>query len=167
VTEAVSSDGSPFAKPIPRPRSVKPATVSTSALAAHLDCSRAYIGKLEAEGVIQRQVDGFPLDQSRVAYLRYLRREHRLSPRGEADAAHVAVMLQLRLIEKKRELVRPGGCRCPDRRHLRHLADVPQAVIVWPPLAFAELDLPINGQPGCLGDCQDLTVTSQQRATCK
>ena len=27
------------------------------------DCSRAYIGKLEAEGVIQRQGDAFPLDQ--------------------------------------------------------------------------------------------------------
>jgi hypothetical protein len=83
--------------------------VSTSALALHLDCSRAYIGKLEADGVIQRQSDGFPLDQCRVAYLRYLRRERQQSPRSEADAAHVAVkteMLQLRLMEKKRELVR-------------------------------------------------------------
>ena len=33
--------------------------------------------ELEAEGVIQRAKDGFPLDQSRVAYLRYLRRERR------------------------------------------------------------------------------------------
>ena len=40
------------------------ATVSASALALHLDCSRTYIGRLEAEGVIQRQGDGFPLDQS-------------------------------------------------------------------------------------------------------
>ena len=39
-------------------------------VALHLDCSRAYIGKLEAEGVIQRKGDGFPLDRSRVAYLR-------------------------------------------------------------------------------------------------
>jgi hypothetical protein len=37
-------------------------TVSASALALHLDCSRTYIGKLEAEGVIQRQGDSFPLD---------------------------------------------------------------------------------------------------------
>ena len=43
------------------------ATVSASALALHLDCTWTYIGKLEAEGVIQRQGDGFPLDQSRVA----------------------------------------------------------------------------------------------------
>lgn len=59
--------------------------------------------------MIQRQGGGFPLDHSRVAYLRYLRRERRQSPRSEADAAHVAVkteMLQLRLMEKKRELVR-------------------------------------------------------------
>ena len=62
---------------INRPTVAKPATVSVSALAQHLDCSRTYIGKLEAESAIQRQGDGFPLDQSRVAYLRYLRRERR------------------------------------------------------------------------------------------
>jgi hypothetical protein len=85
------------------------ATVSASALALHLDVSHTYVTKLEAEGVIQRQGDGFPLDQSRVAYLRYLRRERRQSPCTEADADHVKVkteMLQLRLMEKKRELVR-------------------------------------------------------------
>ena len=114
MAETVSSDGSSVAKPISRPRSAKPATVSASALAQHLDCSRTYIGKLEAEGVIQRQGDGFPLDQSRVAYLRYLRRERQQSPRAEADADHVTVkteMLQLRLMEKKRELGAAGGCR--------------------------------------------------------
>jgi hypothetical protein len=107
MTETVASP--PVAKLVPRPRSRKPATVSASALALHLDCSRAYIGKLQAEAVIQRQGDGFPLDQSRVAYLRYLRRERQQSPRAEADSDHVKVkteMLQLRLMEKKRELVR-------------------------------------------------------------
>jgi hypothetical protein len=69
---------------VSQPRSRKPATVSASALAI-LDYSRTYIGKLEAEGVIQRQGDGFPLDQSRIAYLRYLRRE-RQHPRSAADA---------------------------------------------------------------------------------
>ena len=82
MTETVGIDRSSVAKPVSRPRSRKPATVSASALALHLDCSRTYIGKLEAEGVIQRQGDGFPLDQSRVAYLRYLRRERRQSPRA-------------------------------------------------------------------------------------
>jgi hypothetical protein len=66
------------------------ATVSASALALHLDCTRTYIGKLEAEGVIQRQSDGFPRDQSRVAYLRYLRHERRPPPRTQADADHGA-----------------------------------------------------------------------------
>ena len=109
MTETVTIDRPSVAKPVSRRRSTKPATVSASALALHLDCSRTYIGKLEAEGVIQRQGDGFPLDQSRVAYLRYLRRERQQSPRTEADADHVKVkteMLQLRLMEKRRELVR-------------------------------------------------------------
>ena len=59
--------------------------------------------------MIQRLRNGFPLDQSRVAYLRYLRREHRRSPRSQADADHVKVkteMLQLKLMERKRELVK-------------------------------------------------------------
>jgi AcrR family transcriptional regulator len=101
MPETVTVDGPPVAN--------EAATVSASAGALHLDCSRAYLGKLEADGVIQRQGDGFPLDQSRVAYLRYLRRERQQSPRSEADADHVKVkteMLQLRLMEKKRELVR-------------------------------------------------------------
>ena len=110
MAETVANDRPPAAKAaVSRRRSATPATVNASALALHLDCSRTYIGKLEAEGVIQRQGDGFPLDQSRVAYLRYLRRERQQSPRAEADAAHVAVkteMLQMRLMEKRRELVR-------------------------------------------------------------
>ena len=68
MTEAVSSDGSSVAKPVSRPRPRKPATTaSASALAQHLDCSRTYIGKLEAEGVIQRQGDGFPLDRAALS----------------------------------------------------------------------------------------------------
>jgi hypothetical protein len=109
MAETATIDRPSVAKNVSRPQSRKPATVSASALAQHLDCSRAYIGKLEAEGVIQRQGDGFPLDQNRVAYLRYLRRERRQSPRSEADADHVKVkteMLQLQLMEKRRELVR-------------------------------------------------------------
>src|SRR5258705_8346768 len=90
MTETVSSDRPPVAA----------LTISASALALHLDCSRTYIGKLEAEGVIQRLGDGFPLDQSGVAYLRCLRSERQQSPRSEAAADRVAVkteMLQLRL----------------------------------------------------------------------
>ena len=57
----------------------------------------------------QRQGDRFPLDQSRVAYLRYLRRERQQSPRAAADVEHVsakAALLRIRIEEKKRELVR-------------------------------------------------------------
>src|SRR3954462_11761589 len=56
MTEAVTSGGSPEANPSSLRQSRKPATVSASALALHLDCSRTYIGKLEAEGVIQQQM---------------------------------------------------------------------------------------------------------------
>jgi hypothetical protein len=59
--------------------------------------------KLEVEGVIQRPGDGFPLDQSRVAYLRYLRRERRQSPRSEADADHVRVKTEM--LQRKRQAV--------------------------------------------------------------
>jgi hypothetical protein len=109
MTETVTIARPPVAKPVSRLRSAKPATVSASALAQHFDCSRSYIGKLEAEGVILRQGDGFLLDQSRVAYLRYLRREHRRSPRSAADAEHAKAkteLLQIRIMEKQRTLVR-------------------------------------------------------------
>jgi hypothetical protein len=108
MTETVTIDRPSVAKPVSRPRSRKPATVSASALALHLDCSRTYIGELEAEGVIQRQGDGFPLDQSRVAYLRFLRRERRPSPRGEADAdlqRAKSELIRLRIAEKQRQLI--------------------------------------------------------------
>jgi hypothetical protein len=62
MAETVTIDRPSVAKPVSRPRS---GTVSASSLAKHLDCTRTYIGKLEAEGVIQRQGDGFPLDHCR------------------------------------------------------------------------------------------------------
>src|SRR5260221_781613 len=108
MTEPGIVDRPSVAKPVSRPRSRKPATVSASALALHLDCSRTYIGKLETEGVIQRQGDGFPLDQSRVGYLRYLRRERRQSPRSEADADFQRAkseLIRVRIAEKQRQLI--------------------------------------------------------------
>ena len=59
--------------------------------------------------MVQRKGDGFPLDQSRVAYLRYLRRERQQSPRAAADAEHAlakAALLRIRIEEKQRKLVR-------------------------------------------------------------
>ena len=66
--------------------------------------------KLEAEGVTApcARWHGFPLDQNRVAYLRYLRRERRQSPRGEADADFQRAkseLIRLRIAEKQRHLI--------------------------------------------------------------
>jgi len=108
MTATVTIDRPSVAKSVSRPRSRKHATVSASALAQHLDCSRTYIGKLEAEGVIQRQGDGFPLDQSRVGYLRYLRCKRRQSPGGEADTDFQRAkseLIRLRIAEKQRHLI--------------------------------------------------------------
>ena len=58
--------------------------------------------------MIQRQGDGFPLDQSRIAYLRYLRRERKPSPRSEADADFQKAkteLIRLRIAQKQGELV--------------------------------------------------------------
>jgi hypothetical protein len=85
-----------------------PLVVSATALAQHLDCSRANVHKLEAEGVLHREADGYPVDQCRVAYLRFLRRERKQSPRGEADAELAKARsewLRLRSAERLRELV--------------------------------------------------------------
>ena len=103
MTETVPIDRPPVVKPASRQRSV-----SASALALHLDCSRTYIGKLEAEGVIQRQGNGFPLDQSRVACLRYLRRERRQSLQSAAASEFTAAkaeLIRIRIAEKKRALI--------------------------------------------------------------
>jgi hypothetical protein len=60
MTETVSIARPPVARAaVSRRRSAKPATVSASALALHLDCSRTYVGKLEAEGVISGKVTAF------------------------------------------------------------------------------------------------------------
>jgi len=90
MAETVAINRPSVAKPVSRPRSRKPVAVSASAMAAHLDCTRAYIRKLEGEGVLHRAPggSGFDVDASRVAYLRYLRRERQQSPRTETDAEH-------------------------------------------------------------------------------
>ena len=58
--------------------------------------------------MIQRHGDGFLLDQNRVAYLRYLRREKRQSPRSEADTDFQRAkseLIRLRIAEKQRNLI--------------------------------------------------------------
>jgi hypothetical protein len=98
-----------LAEPVARPRSRKPVTVSAAALALHLDLTRQRVGVLADEQVFERLPHGgFDLDASRVAYIRFLRRERRQSPRHEAEAEHVAAkaaLLRIRIAEKRRELV--------------------------------------------------------------
>ena len=109
MSETVTIDRASVDKLVSRPRSRKPAAVSASTLAQHLDCSRAYIAKLATEGVLHRAGgSGFDLDASRVAYLRFLRRERRQSPRGEADADFQRAkseLIRLRIAEKKKVLI--------------------------------------------------------------
>jgi hypothetical protein len=84
-----------------------PVLVNATALAVHLGCTRQYIARLAAEGIISRSGSGYDQDQCRLRYLAHLRSAR--TARSEADAAHVKVkteMLQLRLMENKRELVR-------------------------------------------------------------
>ena len=86
-----------------------PVLVSASALAVHLGCTRQYIAKLTAEGVIEKRGDGYDQDQCRLRYLAHLRSENRRSPRAAADAEHAsakAALLRIRIEEKQRKLVR-------------------------------------------------------------
>ena len=81
--------------------------VTAAALAVHFGCSPQNVAKLTAAGVITRSVGGYDQGQCRLRYIAHLRSAR--SARSEADAAHVKVkteMLQLRLMEKRRELVR-------------------------------------------------------------
>ena len=84
--------------------------VSGAKLARHFGCIAQNIDYLAQKGIIERRADGlFDQDVSRLKYLDHLRAEHRRSPRSEADAAHAKVkteILQLHLMEKRRELVR-------------------------------------------------------------
>jgi hypothetical protein len=86
-------------------------TVAATQLGVHLGLTRQRICTLaDVEHVIERLPDGrFDQDACRLAYLKWLRDPARRSARTQADADHVKAkteMLQLRLMEKKRELMR-------------------------------------------------------------
>lgn len=78
--------------------------VTAVALAAHLDCARSYLDKLEAGGVIVREPGGgFNLAASRVAYIRHLRRERTTTQKGAAEAAFLdakRIALEVRTAER-------------------------------------------------------------------
>jgi hypothetical protein len=91
-------------------RKVADDVVTANSLATHLGCTRQNIARLTAEAVIEQRSDGhYDQAASRLRYIKHPRSVHRRSPRTQADADHVKVkteMLQLRLMEKCRELVR-------------------------------------------------------------
>ena len=87
-----------------------PVPVSSAAMAEHLACAPSYVRKLVDAGVIERRADGkFDLDASRLRYIAHLRSERRQSPRSAADTEHAAAkttLLQIRIEEQRRILVR-------------------------------------------------------------
>jgi hypothetical protein len=59
--------------------------------------------------VVRRTTDGYPLDEARVSYIRFLRRNRKRTPRHDVDAEYTQAkteFLQLKLAEKRGELVR-------------------------------------------------------------
>jgi len=87
----------------------KPFTVSRSALASHLDVGPTQISRLETDGILRRENGGYPLDASRIAYIRHLRRARRqISPRGEIDIElqkHRARLMQLKIGQQEKMLM--------------------------------------------------------------
>jgi hypothetical protein len=84
--------------------------VTPNSLATHLGCTRQNIARLVAETVLIQRSDGnFDQTANRLRYIKHLRENHRHTPRSKADAEHIAVktqMLQLRLMERQKELVK-------------------------------------------------------------
>ena len=75
-------------------------------MAVHLDCAEPTLASSKPKALLQRQGDGFPLYQIRVAYLRHLKRQRRRSQRAApvADLASAqAMLLRIRTEEKQRE----------------------------------------------------------------
>jgi hypothetical protein len=91
-------------------RMVADDVVTANSLVTHLGMTRQNVARLTAEAVIEQRSDGrYDQTASRLRYIKHLRDEHRRSPRTQADADHVKVnteMLQLRLMQARRELVR-------------------------------------------------------------
>jgi len=98
--------------PTPKRRSAKPSgdVVSASALARHLDVSRAYVAKLEADGVIRREPGGgYSLDVCRMRYINHLRRERQVSAKSKAQDEFTqakTALVQLRVQERAGLLMR-------------------------------------------------------------
>ena len=88
----------------------EPVLVSGIKLAHHFGVVRQMIDKLTAQGVISRDPSGlFDQDVCRLKYFDHLRAENRRSPASAANAEHAAAktaLLNIRIEEKRRTLVR-------------------------------------------------------------
>lgn len=92
----------------PGQRTRRKSTVSATVLAMHLDVSRTFVTKLASDGVLERQGDGFNLDQCRIAYIRFLRRARQQSVRSEAADALAQTKVELarlRVAERVKRVV--------------------------------------------------------------
>ena len=105
MIEVVAQDRAPKRDRVHR---VADEIVTANNLATHLGCTRQNIARLTAEAIIEQRSDGhYDQTASRLRYIKHLRTPR--SSRAEADAAHVKVkteMLQLRMMERQRKLVR-------------------------------------------------------------
>jgi hypothetical protein len=110
MTEAATPDRVMKKLKRDKARMVADDIVTAYSLATHLGMSRQNVALLTANAVIGQRSDGcYDQIASRLKYIKHLREQHRRSPHVEADAKHAEAkteMLQLRLMEKKRELVR-------------------------------------------------------------
>lgn len=82
--------------------------VTAVELAAHLDVARSYLDKLEGSGVIHREPGGgYNLAASRVAFIRYLRRERTTTAKSGEEAAFLKakrVALEIKTAQRLGEL---------------------------------------------------------------
>ena len=111
MTEVVTQNGATKRKPKrDKVRMVADDVVTPNSLATHLGMSRQNVARLTAEAVIEQRSDGhYDQTASRLKYIKHLREHHRHTPRSQADTDHLRAkteMLQLRMMEKKKELVR-------------------------------------------------------------
>ena len=89
-------------------RRVADDVVTANSLATHLGMTRQNVARLKADAVIEQRSDGcYDQTASGLKYIKHLRQPR--SSRSEADAVHVrakAEMLQIRIAERQRKLVR-------------------------------------------------------------
>jgi hypothetical protein len=91
-----------------------PQPASAVKMAHHLCFERAYLTTLVSQGVLKQRPDRkFDLDANRRAYIEFLREARKRSPKSEADSAFTqakAELLQIRIAERKKELMLASEC---------------------------------------------------------